>query len=95
GLCSAYRYTDGGKGGYIANAICGYCNFSLHPEMQDIAIAGNQVWISNDGGVKYSSDFFKSRDKAETRVNGIYASDFWGFGQGWNEDVMAGGRWHN
>ncbi|MCK0199959.1 fibronectin type III domain-containing protein [Ornithobacterium rhinotracheale] len=95
GLCSAYRSTEGGKGGYIANAIGGYCNFSIHPDMQDIAIAGNQVWISNDGGVKYSSDFFKSRDKAENRVNGIYASDFWGFGQGWNEDVMAGGRWHN
>nr|WP_185147438.1 hypothetical protein [Ornithobacterium rhinotracheale] len=97
GLCSAYRSTEGGAGGYYANSIGGYCNgnMQMHPDMQDIAIAGDKVWIANDGGVKYSPDFFTDKSRVENRVNGIYAADFWGFGQGWNEDVMAGGRWHN
>ena len=95
GLCSAYRSLQGGKGGYQANSIGGYCsgNIKMHADMQDIAIVGNEVWIANDGGIKYSSNFFTS--EGENRVKGIYASDYHGFGQGWNEDVMAGGRWHN
>uniref|UniRef100_UPI0035D4FC6C VPS10 domain-containing protein n=1 Tax=Riemerella anatipestifer TaxID=34085 RepID=UPI0035D4FC6C len=100
GLCSAYRSLDGGTGGYYENAIGGYCfrNFKIHADMQDIAIAGDEVWIANDGGIKYSPNFFKNENgkiTGEDRVRGIYASDYYGFGQGWNEDVMAGGRWHN
>ncbi|MFX1617162.1 T9SS type A sorting domain-containing protein [Riemerella anatipestifer] len=100
GLCSAYRSLEGGSGGYWDNTIGGYCNgnFSIHPDMQDIAIAGDEVWIANDGGIKYSPNFFKKENgkiTGENRVKGIYASDYYGFGQGWNEDVMAGGRWHN
>jgi hypothetical protein len=26
---------------------------------------------------------------------GIHSSDYWGFGSGWNEDVMVGGLYHN
>ncbi|MRM95294.1 T9SS C-terminal target domain-containing protein [Riemerella anatipestifer] len=100
GLCSAYRSLKGGEGGYFENAIGGYCsgNFKIHPDMQDIAIAGDEVWIANDGGIKYSPNFFKNENgkiTGENRVKGIYASDYYGFGQGWNEDVMVGGRWHN
>ncbi|MDY3318557.1 T9SS type A sorting domain-containing protein [Riemerella anatipestifer] len=101
GICSAYRSLDGGAGGYKDITIGGYCNgnFSIHPDMQDIAIAGDEVWIANDGGIKYSNNFFKKDDNGkitgENRVRGIYASDYYGFGQGWNEDVMVGGRWHN
>ncbi|MDY3443938.1 T9SS type A sorting domain-containing protein [Riemerella anatipestifer] len=101
GLCSAYRSLEGGSGGYWDNTIGGYCNgnFSIHPDMQDIAISGDEVWIANDGGIKYSANFFKKDNNGkitgENRVKGIYASDYYGFGQGWNEDVMVGGRWHN
>ncbi|MDY3402127.1 T9SS type A sorting domain-containing protein [Riemerella anatipestifer] len=100
GLCSAYRSLKGGDGGYRETAIGGYCNFNMHADMQDIAIAGNEVWIANDGGIKYSNNFFEKDDNGnitmnENRVNGIYAGDYYGFGQGWNEDVMVGGRWHN
>ncbi|WP_445482587.1 T9SS type A sorting domain-containing protein [Riemerella anatipestifer] len=101
GLCSAYRSLKGGEGGYFHNSIGGYCNgnFSIHADMQDIAIAGDEVWIANDGGIKYSPNFFKRDNEGkitgENRIKGIYASDYWGFGQGWNEDVMVGGRWHN
>ncbi|MBT0530721.1 T9SS type A sorting domain-containing protein [Riemerella anatipestifer] len=100
GLCSAYRSLEGGSGGYRDITIGGYCNgnYSIHADMQDIAIAGNEVWLANDGGIKYSPNFFKSENgqiTGEDRVKGIYAGDYYGFGQGWNEDVMAGGRWHN
>ncbi|MDR7796280.1 T9SS type A sorting domain-containing protein [Riemerella anatipestifer] len=99
GLCSAYCSLNGGEGGYKDTAIGGYCNFKMHADMQDIAIVGDEVWIANDGGIKYSPNFFKKDENGnmttENRVKGIYASDYYGFGQGWNEDVMVGGRWHN
>ena len=28
-------------------------------------------------------------------MTGIHGSDYWGFGQGWNEDVTVGGLYHN
>ena len=94
GLCSAYRSTEGGKGELRNTAIGGYQNLDgMHPDMQDIDVCGSDTWICTDGGVKYSADFFAT--PGTDRNNGIYASDFHGFGQGWNEDVMAGGRWHN
>lgn len=91
GLLNLYRSEDGGRtvesvGGY-------YGRFDLHCDMQDIQVVGDETWLSTDGGVTYSTDFFKA--KAEARINGIYASELWGFDMGWNEDVMVGGRYHN
>lgn len=94
GLCSAYRSEEGGKGDHNRTAIGGYHKLSaMHPDIQDIVICGNDTWITTDGGIKYSADFFKT--DGIDRNTGIYASDYHGFGQGWNEDIMAGGRWHN
>ena len=63
-----------------------------HPDIQDIDIVGENVWVSSDGGLnKYVSDFSSHQSKAA----GIAGSDFWGFDGGWNEDVMTGGRYHN
>ena len=63
-----------------------------HPDIQDIDIIGNNVWVSSDGGLnKYTPDFSSHQSK----VVGIAGSDFWGFDGGWNEDVMTGGRYHN
>lgn len=94
GLCNAYRSEQGGKGGVWTSAIGGYERpDNLHPDMQDIAVCGTDTWICTDGGVKYSNDFFKT--PGQDRNFGIYASEYHGFGQGWNEDIMAGGRWHN
>lgn len=94
GLCNAYRSTRGGKGNWYENGIGGYIRLEqMHPDIQDIAVSGTDTWIVTDGGVKYSADFFAT--KGENRHAGIYAADYHGFGQGWNEDIMAGGRWHN
>lgn len=61
GLCNAYRSTHGGKGTYWDTAIGGYQNRdNMHPDMQDIVVCGTETWISTDGGIKYSDNFFKT-----------------------------------
>ena len=95
GLTSLYRSTEEGVCNYRDNAIGGYQrNDWMHCDIQDIAIHPcGDTWICNDGGIKYSCDFFET--KGEDRHEGVYASDYQGLGVGWNEDVMAAGRWHN
>ena len=95
GLTSLYRSTEEGVANYRDNAIGGYQrNDWMHCDIQDIAIHPcGDTWICNDGGIKYSRDFFET--KGEDRHDGVYASDYQGLGVGWNEDVMAAGRWHN
>ena len=95
GLTSLYRSTEDGVCNYRDNAIGGYQrNDWMHCDIQDIAIHPcGDTWICNDGGIKYSRDFFET--KGEDRHEGVYASDYQGLGVGWNEDVMAAGRWHN
>lgn len=64
----------------------------IHPDQQEIEVSGGDFWIANDGGANYSTDLFSTH---ESRKNGIVGTDFWGFGHGWNEDLMVGGRYHN
>lgn len=64
----------------------------IHPDQQEILVLGNDMWVANDGGINYSTNLFQTH---ESRINGLYASDFWGFGSGWNEDLVVGGRYHN
>ena len=95
GLTSLYRSTNEGVANYRDNGIGGYQrNDWMHCDIQDIAVHPcGDTWICNDGGIKYSHDFFET--KGEDRHDGVYASDYQGLGVGWNEDVMAAGRWHN
>ncbi|MBK7699817.1 MAG: discoidin domain-containing protein [Saprospiraceae bacterium] len=73
-----------------------YGPFDIHPDIQDIKILPNgDTWIATDGGMNYSSDGFESKANHSVRTNGIIGSDFWGFDQGWNEDIVVGGRYHN
>ncbi len=89
---TAYRSTNGGQ--TFPTAIGGYTgSFWLHPDIQEMKASGSDCYIATDGGFSHSSDFF---DKDwECRTTGLSASDFWGFDQGWNEDVVVGGRYHN
>jgi len=91
GICSLYR-TDNGDSTFTP--IGGYGGaFGTHPDNQCAVAIGNDTWVATDGGVNYSSDFFTTN--SESRTSGIYATEFWGFNQGWNEDIMVGGRYHN
>ena len=91
GNLSLYRSTDGGT---TMTGIGGYTGSSgIHPDFQGMAAKGSDAWVTDDGGVTYSTDFFASN--FQVRQNGIIASEYWGFGQGWNQDIMVGGRYHN
>ena len=93
GTTSAFKSTDGG---YNFSAIGGYMgSFPLHPDIQAMAASGSDSYIATDGGITYSTDFFSSTSNAFPRINGLTASDNWGFGQGWSEDIVVGGRYHN
>lgn len=93
GTTSAFKSTDGGinftsLGGYMGP-------FNLHPDMQSMTALGNDAYISTDGGVNYSTDFFTNTNNFSVRHSGLTGSDYWGFGQGWSEDLIVGGRYHN
>ncbi len=90
---TAYKSIDGGA---TFNRFGGYGgSFDIHPDIQEMVASGNETWIATDGGMNYSSDFFTSTSNFSSRNNGLFGTDFWGFAQGWNEDVVAGGRYHN
>ena len=93
GTTTAYKSTDTAN---TFTAVGGYNgSFTLHPDVQQMKMVGNDAFISTDGGMNYSTDFFSATANASARNRGIYGSDFWGYGQGWNVDLATGGRYHN
>ncbi len=93
GSTTAYKSTDGG---FNFTPLGGYNgNFGLHPDIQQAVAYGTDVYIATDGGVNYSNDFFTNLTNWSVRNNGLRSSDFWGLGQGWDEDIVVGGRYHN
>jgi len=94
GTCSLFKSTDGG---FNFNKLGGYGgDFSIHPDIQDIKLLGNgKMWVSTDGGMNYSTDYFQSTDNFSPRINGLIGSAMWGFDMGWNQDIIVGGRYHN
>ncbi|MCB9191048.1 MAG: choice-of-anchor J domain-containing protein [Flavobacteriales bacterium] len=93
GGLNLYGSDDGGATFY---ALAGYVGgpYSMHVDMQDFRAIGNTTWITTDGGIYRSTDFFNTNG-FESRMYGIHSSDYWGFGSGWNEDVLIGGLYHN
>ncbi|MEI6681479.1 MAG: discoidin domain-containing protein [Bacteroidota bacterium] len=94
GTTTLFRSVNGGTS---FTAIGGYSgNFSIHPDIQDIKMLDNgDTWVSTDGGMNLTTDNFASQANYFVRVNGLTGSDMWGFDQGWNEDLVVGGRYHN
>lgn len=66
---------------------------SMHVDVQDMRSSGNEYWVTTDGGIYFSTDFFT--EQPDFTMKGIHGSDYWGFGSGWNEDVLVGGLYHN
>ncbi|WOD44136.1 discoidin domain-containing protein [Hwangdonia lutea] len=83
------------NGGNSFDAIGGYFGrFSIHPDIQDMKwFDDGSVWLATDGGTSFSTDAFET--DFQPRINGLVGSDMWGFDQGWNEDIVVGGRYHN
>jgi len=94
GTSTLYKSLNGGISFSIVGGYGG--NFPIHPDIQDMKILNDgEVWVSTDGGMNYSSDNFTSTANHVAKINGIVGSDMWGFDQGWNEDLIVGGRYHN
>lgn len=92
GGLSTYHSTDGAA---TFESINGYAGgfLSMHVDNQDFRVIGNEFWITTDGGIYHSTDFFTTQP--DFKMSGVHGSDYWGFGSGWNEDVLVGGLYHN
>lgn len=79
------------------SAVGGYYGgFSIHPDIQDCKMLSNgDTWVATDGGMNLTTDNFVLQSNYFVRINGLIGSDMWGFDQGWNEDLVVGGRYHN
>lgn len=88
-----WRSEDGGDSFQcVYNYGCG--NYQpMHVDMQDFRAFGDTYWASTDGGIYKSEDLFASQP--EFMMKGIHGADFWGFGSGWNYDILVGGTFHN
>ncbi|MCB0652024.1 MAG: T9SS type A sorting domain-containing protein [Saprospiraceae bacterium] len=94
GSLNLFKSDDGGVsytawGGYQCQS-CG--SGYRHPDIQEIEINGADVWVTSDGGIDY---YDSNLNFISSRTKGINGSAYWGLGQGWNEDVVTGGRYHN
>ena len=93
GTTTTFRSVDGGLNFSAIGGYFGSFGHKIHPDMQMIASFGNDTYITTDGGITYSSDFFSS--DATVVNHGLEAAEYWGFGQGWDKDIVVGGRYHN
>lgn len=94
GTTTLYKSVTGGAS---FTAVGGYAGaFSIHPDIQDMKMLSNgDTWVSTDGGMNLTLDNFSLQSKYYALNNGLIGSDMWGFDQGWNEDIIVGGRYHN
>jgi len=94
GTTTLYKSLNGGSS---FTAVGGYTgNFSIHPDIQDIKmLPSGDTWVSTDGGMNFTTDNFLLQSNYHVRINNLIGSDMWGFDQGWNEDIVVGGRYHN
>ncbi len=88
-----WRSSNGGQSFQCKhNYVCGIFDL-MHVDQQDYRAFGNEYWATTDGGIYKSNDLFSTQP--EFKMNGVRAVDFWGFGQGWNRDILVGGTFHN
>lgn len=93
GSTTTYKSTDGGSNFSPIGGYFGSFGHKIHPDLQMIQTNGSDTYISTDGGIVTSNDFFTAN---ATVINyGLTASEYWGFGQGWDQDIVVGGRYHN
>ncbi len=93
GTTTAWTSTDGGVTWTPLGGYYGY-DKSLHPDIQSIRAVGNDTYITTDGGISHSPNFFQDPSQSSLRQYGITSPGFWGFDMGWKNDVIVGGRYH-
>lgn len=96
GGLNLWRSEDGGAsytpvGGYIGDLPL------MHVDLQEFKVfktsaTTEEFWFSSDGGINLSNDWAASH---VAKTSGLGAVNFWGMDQGWNDDIIVGGRYHN
>lgn len=92
GGLNLWRSMDGGHtfdpwAGYLSNKI------NIHVDMQDFRAYDDDYYITTDGGIYHSKDFFYSQP--EVKMYGVRGQDYWGFSHAWNDKIFVGGLYHN
>ena len=92
GGLNLWRSVDGAQS---FTSVAGYVGgpLNMHVDMQDFRATAQGTWITNDGGIYFSTDFFSFDN--QVRMKGVHGTEWWGFDSGWNEDVFIGGAYHN
>jgi photosystem II stability/assembly factor-like uncharacterized protein len=92
GGLNLWRSVDGAQS---FTSVAGYVGgpLNMHVDMQDFRATAQGTWITNDGGIYFSNDFFSFDN--QVRMKGVHGTEWWGFDSGWNEDVFMGGAYHN
>ncbi len=85
-LCNGFVYSNGPADKIHADIQS--C-FSRVNELGEV-----ETWISTDGGIVLSKDFFEDVAASERKTTGL-PCDFWGFDVGLINKSIAGGRYHN
>ena len=96
GGLNIWRSEDGGTsytpvGGYLGDLPL------MHVDLQEFKVfktsdSSEQFWFSSDGGLNLSTDWAGTH---VAKTSGLGAVNFWGMDQGWNDDIIVGGRYHN
>lgn len=92
GGLNIWKSTDGastfsGVSGYIGGPL------NLHVDNQDFRVINGNYWFTTDGGIYSSTNLLETQP--DFKMKGVNGVEFWGFGTGWNEDVLVGGLYHN
>ena len=94
GTTTLFKSSNAGQNFHSIGGYSG--NFAIHPDIQDMKLLDNgETWVATDGGMTLTTDNFTSTANYVAYNNGLVGSDMWGFDQGWNEDIVVGGRYHN
>lgn len=92
GTTESYKSINGGKT-FECLSECDEAPLRIHADLQAAKAIGEESWISSDGGITYSTDFFTT--ESISRVKGLNGSEWWGMAAGWNRDIIVGGLYHN
>lgn len=92
GGLNIWKSSDGassftGISGYIGGPL------NLHVDNQDFRVINGNYWFTTDGGIYSSTNLLNTQP--DFKMKGVNGVEFWGFGTGWNEDVLVGGLYHN
>jgi Concanavalin A-like lectin/glucanases superfamily/Secretion system C-terminal sorting domain len=93
GTTGSYRSVDAGvTWTFVGDS---YAGITIHTDLQDVKCVGGDIWTATDGGMSLSTDFFATQTNFSPRNQNINGFGTWGFGQGWQEDVIALSGYHN